>query len=518
MRASTLLNQKNQILIKGLLVILSAALFCGWVLSPSNFFQFDDYQWQWRTQTTSYGNLFNIIPHAPYNDRPVGAVFLKALFGAFGVNNVLHHCVFLLVHIASSLLFFCLIRIVLRDYLHHAGTDNWKQNIPWVSAVFFAGWSTSTLRVVSWDAAIFDLLAAPLVLLSAICYVKAQRQGIMRLVLSVGCLLCYGLALRSKEMVIALPCMLACISFWDHFWQKRCLHRRAPSNPALLIALFTLMVIYIARIIWIKSANHDLADPSNPYFISTSPIILLRNFCRYMAMYYNPFQNDYIGANGSLSMPFYGFYMVLILGFVWIAIRSFLRSYSPIILIPILFVLMIAPVLPMQNMQTRLYLYLPSMILSLLTATGICWGLSKVRMTTATWRLATLAGVAFLILGFISTNGVNPICRNFYLSVGRENKKIYNSLSKIPRPSHGSTVYLVNVPEWLAPYCLFAEGSGRGDVLKSYFNDASIETKSLAKINNQQLIIYENSGITINYLLLENTGKNIRKNSAKADE
>ena len=248
MSGSSLLNPKNQILIQGLLVIFSAVIFCGWALSPSNFFQFDDYQWQWRTQTTSYSDLFNIIPYAPYNDRPVGALFLKVLFGVFGVNNVLHHIVLLLVHIASSLLFFWLLRVVLHDYLHqahqHASTGSWKKNIPWVSAVFFAGWSTSTLRVISWDAAIFDLLAAPLVLLSALCYFKAQRKSNVQLFISLGCILFYGLALRTKEMVIALPCMLACISLWENVWQKRCLHRRAPFNLGLLIVMLALMMIY----------------------------------------------------------------------------------------------------------------------------------------------------------------------------------------------------------------------------------------------------------------------------------
>jgi hypothetical protein len=34
---------------------------------------------------------------------------------------------------------------------------------------------------------------------------------------------------------------------------------------------------------------------------------------------------------------------------------------------------------------------------------------------------------------------------------------------------------MVNVPEWLAPYCLIAKGSGSGDVVRSYFNDSSLK-------------------------------------------
>lgn len=477
MRASTLQKQKNQILIQGLLVILSAALFCGWALSPSNFFQFDDYQWQWRTQTTSYGNLFNIIPYAPYNDRPVGAVFLKVLFGAFGVNNVLHHCVLLLVHTVSCLLFFCLLRVVLREYLRQAGTESWKNNIPWVASIFFAGWTTSTLRVVSWDAAIFDLLSAPLVLLSAICYLKAQARSRAQFFISVGCVLFYGLALRTKEMVVALPCMLACISIWDHVWQRRCLHRRAPFNPTLLIALLALMVIYVARILWIKSANHDLSDPSNPYFISTSPTILMRNIIRYTAMYFNPIVNEYIVGSPKDALLFHAAWGSLAVLVVIISLNSFLRNEDPMILVPILFLMQLAPVLPMQNTQSRLYLYLPSMELSVLLATVLCLIAGYLKNVTGSQGKIIIGMTSFVLLFFVSTNGVNPQYKNFYLSVGRENIKIYDSLRKISHPPHGSTVYIENIPEWVTPYCMLAKGSGDGDSVRSFFNDGSLKTK-----------------------------------------
>jgi hypothetical protein len=235
------------------------------------------------------------------------------------------------------------------------------------------------------------------------------------------------------------------------------------------------MVAYVSRILWIKSRNHDLDDPLSPYFLSHDPLILLRNLIRYLAIYFNPFQDDYIASNGAWSWPFYGLWAVLCLGFIWLAVRGYLRDRRPLILIPLLFVLMIAPVLPMQNMQTRLYLYIPSMILSILTATGICWILGRMKFSPNKSRPVALAGIAFLLLAFISTNGMNPTYRNFYLSVGRENKKIYDYLSKMPKPPYGSTVYLVNVPEWLAPYCLFAKGSGSGDAVRSYFNDSSLK-------------------------------------------
>ena len=466
------------------LILLSGIVFCGWGLSRTNFFQFDDYTWQWRTQITSFADLFNIIPNAPYNDRPVGAVLIKGLFSLFGMNEVAHHAVLLLIHLVSSLLLCTVISLILRDYLRNP-SRKWMGDLPWISAVLFAGWSTSTVRAVYWDSAVFDLLAG-FFLLVASCFYFLAQDGKGRIWKSLICLLAYGLALRSKEMSVLLPCMLACITVWQITWYRKELGRRFTWNPALLGGLLVLMVAYVSRILWIKSRNHDLADPLSPYFLSHDPLIILRNLIRYLAIYFNPFQDDYIASNGAWSWPFYGFWAVLCLGVLWLAVMGYLRDRRPLILIPVLFVLQIAPVLPMQNMQTRLYLYLPSMILCALTATGMCWVVGRMRSSSDNLRPVALTAVAFLMLGFISTNGVNTTYRDFYLSVGRENKKIYKSLSKMPQPPHGTTVCLVNVPDWLAPYCLFAAGSGGGDVLKSYFKDSSLKTK--AKADNISIV------------------------------
>jgi hypothetical protein len=482
------------------LILLAGIVFCGWGLSRTNFFQFDDYSWQWSTLNTSFADLLNVIPNAPYNDRPVGAILIKGLFSLFGMNEVAHHTILLLIHLVSSLLLYAVMSLILRDYLRNP-SRKWMGDLPWISAVLFAGWSTSTLRAVYWDSAVFDLLAGFFVLVSSCFYFLAQ-EGKRRILKSVVCLLAYGLALRSKEMSVLLPCMLACITVWQITWSRKEHGRPFSWNPALLGGLLVLMVAYVSRILWIKSRNHDLADPLSPYFLSHDPLILLRNLIRYLAIYFNPFQDDYISSNGPMSLPFFGFWSVLCIGFLGLAVRGYLRDRSPLILIPVLFVLQIAPVLPIQNMQTRLYLYIPSIILSILTATGLCWVVGRMSSSSFNWRPVAIAGIAFLMLLFISMNGVNPTYRGFYLSVGRENKKIYNSLSKMPRPPHGATVCLVNVPEWLAPYCLFAAGSGSGDILRTYYDDSSLETLVCISENHRRITNGKNK-IIINYRKLE---------------
>ena len=66
-------------------------------------------------------------------------------------------------------------------------------------------------------------------------------------------------------------------------------------------------------------------------------------------------------------------------------------------------------------------LYIPIMILRILTATGICWVVGRMMNSSENWRLVAITGIYFLVLGFISTTGVNPTYRDFFLSVGREN-------------------------------------------------------------------------------------------------
>jgi hypothetical protein len=60
----------------------------------------------------------------------------------------------------------------------------------------------------------------------------------------------------------------------------------------------------------------------------------------------------------------------------------------------------------------------------------------------------------------------------------------------------------VNVSEWLALYCLFAKDSGAGNVMKSYFNDASLSANTLKFLNHQPANISEKLKAIIDYSCL----------------
>lgn len=457
-------------------IFAAAFAFCGWTLHHSNFFFTDDYAWLWFVQRTPLSDFAYILPNSPYNDRPVGIVILKFLFGAFEMNPVLHHFFLLLVHIGSAVLLYLLLRLFIKRY-DLDDDSGWGENVPWVSAMLFAGWFASNDRPVSWDAAIFDLIACPLILLSSLCFFMAQGER-FRIVYGLGCLFFYALALRTKEMAVVLPCMLFCVVVWGWFSQKYRSLKPVRSNGLLLLLLFALMAGYLARILWVKSAYPGITDPAHPYYLSSSPVLYIRNLSRYLRLYFNPWQHEHtFGFETSMYWPLW---MALCL-IAFIVLGAAAKHRSPIILAPLLFVIQLAPVLPMQNMQSRLYLYVPSLFLSILSASVLCWltNLWQFSHWTSRWPWFFRQGITGLLatglLVFVNYSGRAPSVRAFYLEVGRVNENLYKALTQMPRPVSGTTVYITNVPKQFEPLTLFSKGAGSGDVLRAYFKDPRLE-------------------------------------------
>jgi hypothetical protein len=62
----------------------------------------------------------------------------------------------------------------------------------------------------------------------------------------------------------------------------------------------------------------------------------------------------------------------------------------------------------------------------------------------------------------------------------------------------------VNVPDWLAPYCLFGEGSGSGDVLKSYFKNSALRAFAVAESKQQHSSNTGDDFVELDYKLIKN--------------
>lgn len=101
--------KKNRSLSKKFLLsilFLFSFLSVFWVVSIDNSFSFDDVTWLQKVSVSSYRELFTVLPHSTYLDRPVGAMFLKLLYDTLGLDYSRHHVVLVIIHLINVLLAF----------------------------------------------------------------------------------------------------------------------------------------------------------------------------------------------------------------------------------------------------------------------------------------------------------------------------------------------------------------------------------------------------------------------------
>ena len=465
------------------LIFITAIIFCCWTLHPSNYFIFDDYQWQWFTQSRHPSEYLSVFPNYPYNDRPIGILVLKLLFAFFKMNSFWHHIILLLIHSCNSVLCY----FVLKQFLKITGEEqlgvNFSKSFPFIASLFFAGWSLSTLRVVSWDSAVFDLTACLLSLLSILFYFKARDKH--EVIYSILTLFFYFLALRAKEITIVLPIIFATIETYKLLPCNQHLIKQVGKNR-LLLSMLLLMVLYLGRIYWVRSLFSGIKNMNSPYYLSFSPKGLSENLLHYLALYYNPFQEEnFFDIFSTGNMLIYLFFAICLL----LALLKKFPAARLISIALVLFIIQIAPVLPMKNMQQRLYLYLPSVFLSIISGAIICRLLEYTNFNKITQKALALL-VSFILLIYVFFMGSAPLTRNFYLEIGKQNKKLFKSLQLIKPPKAGDVVYIINVPTNLAPLILFSSGSGGGDVLKSLYNDPTLSSKVVLKAEESNLLTH----------------------------
>lgn len=89
-----------------ILLFIFSFLSVFWVLSVDNSFNYDDTTWMLTVSNSSYAELFHFFPHSVYLDRPVGVIFLKFLYDAFGLDYCRHHVVLVIIHLLNVLMCF----------------------------------------------------------------------------------------------------------------------------------------------------------------------------------------------------------------------------------------------------------------------------------------------------------------------------------------------------------------------------------------------------------------------------
>jgi hypothetical protein len=156
----------------------------------------------------------------------------------------------------------------------------------------------------------------------------------------------------------------------------------------------------------------------------------------------------------------------------------------------------------MKNMQHVLYLYIPSIFISILISLII----NRVILKIIKKDLFVFSVNLMIIILILATTYSKPIKagRDYWLTVGQNNQISINDLRKLPKPQSGSNMYITNVSD---NYNVFYYGPGfinniifDDQTLKTYINPDTIDK------SKPYMTVQYNNG---NLKLVEKTTKEI---------
>ncbi len=430
-----------------------------WVITNKNGFVFDDYAWLQKAHFRTYNQLFSLIPQTRYNDRPVGAVLIKILYNKFGLDYIKHHMVLLLFHIANTIMVYTLVRKIIQ----HLKIKN-AEYLPIIAMAWF-GIYPKSLMAIQWDASIFDLLGATFVLTIMNLYVSTLIDDKYKYFNSTLIVAFYILALRTKEMTITIPVILILYYLISNTINKDRTLQPTPKIKRLDIVLLIIMAIYGFYVNRLSSIENITEDINNPYFISFNPFNIIRNFIRYCSLYFNYENSSFVFEKFTIlsSIPIIVFFAIFI-GAIYQLIKK--KSYQ-LLSLYIIIVISFSPVLIMRNMQHILYLYIPSIFISILIAISINYIIVKLFKTDSNrYKIILVLPIALLLLSI--TPGIKTF-RDYWGAVSANNQITMNELYQIPKPEEGTHIYVQNVKD---NYHIFYYGPGF--INQIIFNDETL--------------------------------------------
>lgn len=443
---------KNRVRINSLLVLLFffSLLSVLWVLSQKNSFVYDDVALLSEAHFSSYQSLFHFLPSASYNDRPIRMLFNKMLNDMFGLNYMMYHLVFVIIHLCNVALVY---KIGVRIFGQDQKTGTYSAIL---SAAVFGIYPTS-LMAVSWISATCDLLSCLFVLLCIWFYLRANDGGAYSAFYSLLCLLFYYLSLRSKEMSLTLPLILVFYEIGMAMKEKR----RVRISWYLLVSVL-FMLFYTVLLF---KGGRDKVLPDNPYYQNFHPGVLLRNAIRYLFLYFDWGNSGFL-FRGYFPAAFPGV-AVFCVGVIYSIYLLFKhRDFS--LLFSILAIgIALAVVLPMVNMQHRLYLYSPSVFVGFACGFFLQRAFEK-RKHNFSWECMLLLIPSLYLIAY--TPGMINY-RAGWLATCEKDWSSIEQIEKMDVPAKDSTVYIKGASEG---YNIFYYGPG--DSLRLFYDDATLKT------------------------------------------
>lgn len=340
---------KSNMKSKTLLIMLFAFAFFAifWILRASNSLTMDDFTTISVARFNEYSELFRLFPARSYNDRSLGLMFVKVLNDMFDSNYKMYHYSFVLVHLFNIAIIY---RIGLKIF--KKDENNYIYAIL-MSAVF--GIYPVSLMTVQWISAVYDLICCLFILLSILFYLKAMESDKYRIFYGILTVLFYYFSLRSKEMALVLPVIVIMYEVTKAIMEKK-------RFQITWFLCFNLIFMFIYAWMLFTSGMKDI-PVNNPYYQSFNPINLFRNAVRYLIIYCDLGNSGftYVGlTKGSIPLLIIFIFIMLFSIIIIKKFNDFSLFFSILCSAGSLTV-----VLPMVNMQHRLYLYIPSIFIGI---------------------------------------------------------------------------------------------------------------------------------------------------------
>jgi hypothetical protein len=469
---------------------LGIIAFHGWLLDPNNFFIHDDFSHFLSVQNSMPS--FSFLPNLVYNDRPTGKIILYILWQLFADNQVLHHAAFLLIHFFNTTLVFFLTK-----FLQSLFRVKQFLAFPFLSALFFSLWPRS-LFALWWISAVFDISSALFALLFLVLWFRYREK---KTTLSLILLLIPILPmLRAKESAIFIPLIpifteLLLFFSWKIKWiQLLTFAKKKTTLTTFAISMLTFL--FSAHLLFLRSISDQVKlDQAYQYYTAFSPVGMIESLLRYFYLF---FALNEVGGSFVKYSAIGVCFSIIFLSTLLLAWFKNKELRKLLVFAMGCAVLAFLPILPMVNNQQKLYLYLPSVFLSILVVVVAKTFLSYL----LPWRALGLEITIFLgIMGISLTSqflGGQKYDRHWWLTVGAENRLMWESLANISPPKSGDYFILTGVDTNTNIFYY-----GPGDAMRVYFNKHSIsfdivpsyETRSIEEYQNFRVLKLNNGKV-----------------------
>jgi hypothetical protein len=295
-----------------------------WSVRGEHFFFADDWDWLYRAALFPLREQFTVLPRFVMNDRPVGALAIRILYGAFGLNATPFYWMCLGLHLVNVTLLLALARRLMRSWWAAAAV-----------AVAFGTWSAA-IEGATWIADIFDVLGNTWILAALLTF-SSRRWSVRAASVAL-----FYLALRTKEAAIVLPAMMVVMVIVSCPRKEWVSEAKRTLWPHLLLAL-----IFVAVYAPMLAQHQRVESPNNPYRMEFRARAFFEGLGFYTSsmLYGGPWPVGRL-IRWTVAMA------ALVAGLRWRA-RGTLVGLAG-------FVIFLAPVIFMPHQRQVIYLYIPA--------------------------------------------------------------------------------------------------------------------------------------------------------------